>query len=362
MTLTIGLCACSMAVAAPSMEVHGYVQNRVYLAPGANAEFRTERVSLSATAGLPNESTGYLEVYYHPWASASGLYLESAYFDTPAGDGRLRIGKGRRMTFGITPAYGNRRTSNYGIVGEAITQDRIQGIQYMLNKGNLEVGATVQTAYRLGTRAVGEIPGDTVRNATHSVPHLSFRDLPGELSNKLEFAGRVGGKWNNGLRAGASLSLSTLDNRDIANLSTSSAGNTLSPGGTPALVPGATSKTRNVWGLDAMYKMPSGFLVQGEFYDVKVSSLKYNAWDVLGGYEATNGWKYFVRYSQQNMDTPATANPLTWDQRQTSLSVVQPLNKGLWLQYEYEINDEEPLAGISKVKNNLFFVELFSGF
>jgi len=44
------------------------------------------------------------------------------------------------------------------------------------------------------------------------------------------------------------------------------------------------------------------------------------------------------------------------------LSIVQPLRRGLWLQYEYEINDEKPPAGVGKVQNNLFFVELFSGF
>jgi len=41
---------------------------------------------------------------------------------------------------------------------------------------------------------------------------------------------------------------------------------------------------------------------------------------------------------------------------------IQPLRRGLWLQYEYDINDEKPPAGVGKVQNNLFFVELFSGF
>jgi hypothetical protein len=74
-----------------------------------------------------------------------------------------------------------------------------------------------------------------------------------------------------------------------------------------------------------------------------------------------NGWKLFVRYAQHNMDMPMTTNPLTWDVRQTSLSLVQPLAKSVWIQYEYEINAERTLTG-AKVQNDLFFVELFSGF
>lgn len=74
---------CSVAFAAdgpPAVQVHGYIQNRLYSGSGANAEFRTERVSVSAIADLPDKSVGYVEVYYLPYATSSGLYLESAYY------------------------------------------------------------------------------------------------------------------------------------------------------------------------------------------------------------------------------------------------------------------------------------------
>lgn len=192
--LCVGLSAALAAEGPPAVQIHGYMQNRGYFGPGANPEFRSERISVSATAALPDDSTGYVEVYYQPWAPASGLYLESAYYETALGAGRIRVGKGRNFAFGITPSYGNRKTSNYGIVAEAITQDRIQGIQYLLKKGDLDFGASVHTSRGLGVRNIGEIPGDTLRNPTHQVPHLSLRDPDGALRRKLSFSTRIGTK------------------------------------------------------------------------------------------------------------------------------------------------------------------------
>jgi hypothetical protein len=359
-----------VAAPAPAVQVHGYMQNRGYFGPGANPEFRSERISISAIANLPDDSTGYTEVYYHPWAPSAGLYLESAYYDTPMAGGRLRVGKGRRMTFGITPAYPNRKTSNYGIVSEAFTQDRIQGVQYMTQKGVLDFGASLHTGSRLGTRNIGEIPGDSVRNVTHQVQHLVFRDAnagggsPSKLSGRPALSTRVGGKWPNGFKAGLSLYLSSLDPDDLTALTTASASNllTISSASVPALLPGATSKTMNVVGGDFTYNMPSSLVLQGEYYRAKVSSLDYNAWNVLAGWGKPTTWRFYARYSQQNMDIVPTTNPLTWDTRQISLSAVQPLRKGLWLQYEYERNLENPVASVAKVKNDLFFIELFTGF
>lgn len=371
------------APAPPKIDVHGYMQNRFYFGEGANPEFRSERISISTIATFADTSNAYVELYYHPWGPAGGLYLESAYYDKPIADGRLRVGKGRRQTFGITPAYPNRKTSNYGLVAEAFTQDRIQGLQYMASKGTMDFGLSVHTAYRLGTRNLGEIPGDALRNATHQVPHLSLREANGDLSQKLQFSGRIGGNWN-GFKAGLSASFATLDKRDMTNLTTRSVGNVLTPQNPitgasnrpgvatlvdpvpapildiPALIAPTSDNNMSQIGIDFMKKWPSGFMAQGEFYDAGVSTLDYNAWNLLAGQEFPSGWKVFVRYSQQNMDTPLTANPLSWDTRQTSISVVQPIAKSVWIQYEYEINDEK--TGGANVANDLFFIELFSGF
>ncbi|MDD3926688.1 MAG: hypothetical protein PHT33_08525, partial [bacterium] len=332
----------------------------------SNAQFRSERVSVSAAADLPDNAKGYVEVYYHPWAAASGLYLESAYYDTPVGSGRLRVGKGRNITFGLTPSYGNRKTSNYGIVAEAFTQDRIQGAQYTVDSGRFNLGLGVETGYRLGTRGIGEIPGDGTYVAAYSVPHLSFRDVPGSLSSTLQYNARASANLGAGLRAGASVLAGTVDDRDLASLQgTDTALRPRNPitGTTPttAIGPGFTGKGILVSGLDLTYKRTSPLLLQGELFDASVSDLDYGAWSLTAGWEPPQGWKFYARYGVQDMNIVPTNNPLTWDTRQVSLSAVQPLRKALWLQYEYEINSEETDTG-SKVADNLFFVELFSAF
>jgi hypothetical protein len=357
----------------PSIQFHGYAQNRFYGAPGANPEFRVERISLSTIASLPNNSTGYVEVYYQPYTSASGIYLESAYYETPLGDGTLRVGRGRRYTFGITPTYPNRKTSNYGLVDESFTQDRIQGLQYMRDKNGLQFGAALHTGYRIDTKFAGDIPGDEVNRLGHMVPHICFRDgtlsagSTTGLSDKLALSSRLGGTWKNGLSVGASVYVSSLDDRDLRNMN--STDNILTPnftstttGTSTPLLHNATSHKFNVEGLDFMYKHKSGFVAQGEFYDATISTLSYNAWDTLAGWETPTGWKYYVRYGQQNMNTPKTDNPLTWDNFQTTFSVVEPIKKNVWMQYEYELNTQRPAAGMAKIDDNLFFAELFTGF
>jgi hypothetical protein len=349
------------------------MQDRIYTGSGANTEFRSERVSLSTIARFPDTSIAYAELYYHPWVSSNGLYLESAYYDSALADGRVRVGKGRRMTFGITPAYPNRKTSNYGLVTEAVSQDRIQGIQYMYDKGNFNAGLSVHSGYRLGYRSIGDIPGDDIHALGNVVPHLALRDpvsgngTPGQVSRNFQVSGRVGGKWK-GLTAGISGSVADMDARDLANLRTVSSTNQLSPlnpltGTTPTTPLGAsfTDNGMQQLGFDMTWKHPSGFVAQGEYYPCKVSNLNYNVWDVLAGYEWKSGWKVFGRYSKQDMDTPRTDNPLSWDTNQISISVVQPWKKTVWLQYEYEINGEATNTGAS-VDNNVFFVELFTGF
>ena len=131
----------------------------------------------------------------------------------------------------------------------------------------------------------------------------------------------------------------------------------------PALLPlGTTNRKQTVWGPDFAYKSPSGIVIQGQYLIGGVSTLDYNAWDALIGYEPVNGgWRFYAKYGQQNMDTPTTINPLTWDTKQLMLSAVQPISKTVWLQYEAELNTENANPS-GKVKNNLFFVELFTAF
>ena len=165
-----------LAQTTPSVAVHGYMQNRMYTNPNGIARFAVERVSLSAVATLPEDRTGYLEVYFQPWApdtvgtspttggnAALGeqgrTYLESAYLDSPFANGRIRIGKGRGLNFGLTPAIPNRKTSQYNILAETFTQDRVQGLQYDWKNGTTDFGASLYTDLRLENRQIGATPG-----------------------------------------------------------------------------------------------------------------------------------------------------------------------------------------------------------
>lgn len=358
---------------APGVKINGWVQNRLYDGSGATPLFRTYLASLYASADLPDDSKAYMEVDYQPWAANSGVFLESAYYDTKTGTNRTRIGKGRRLVFGMLPIYANRKTSDYGLVSDAFTRDRIQGVQYYATNGHLDAGISVHEAYRLGTRNLGEIPGDDTRNnATtsaigHVVPHLCLRDISAQNSNRLQVSGRLGGKWNNGLRAGISGSYAALDPLDIANLK-GTGDNSLRPidplnGTFPTdpIGPGFTKKSMYQYGADVEYKSKSGFVAQGEYYGSGVSNLGYFAWDGLIGYEASNGWKFYTRYGTQNMNIVPTNNPLTWDTQEITISIVQPLRKNLWLQYEYNVNLEKTNTG-ADVPNNVGFVELFASF
>lgn len=377
-TLIAAMCAAVAVDVAPGVQVHGYIQDRIYHGPGAGAEYRLERLSLSTIAALPSDSNAYAEVYYHPWASGQGLYMESAYYDTPFSKGRLRVGKGRRLAYGIIPSYPNRKTSNYGLFAEAITQDRITGVQWVGSRCGLDLAADVQATYRLGIRQLGEIPGDTSRNPTHQVAHLAFRDplssstAPTQAARTLAASARVGYQWC-GIKAGLSGYIGTLDGGDLTAI-TATANSLLLPQNpislaTPThglVAPGTTSKNLQVWGPDVTYYSKWGLMASAEYANAEVSTLNYDAYYLLVGYEHLKSWKFYARYAKQDMKTPLTENPLSWDPSQLQLSIVQPLRKGLWLQYEYEYNWEHGVTVIGgperSVRNNLGFVELFAGF
>lgn len=363
LTLLLGSAAFA-ADSAPSIQVHGYLQNRIYAASGANPEFRTDRISVSTTANLQDKSTAYVEVYYLPYAATSGLYLESGYYDTMVGQGHLRIGKGRNLSFGITPCYSNRKTSNYGLFAEAFTQDRIQGVQYYNTLGTLDIAAGLYTGLRLGNKGLGEVPGDDINNPTHSVAHLAFRDTPGGYSKNLQASARVGSKWLDGaLKIGVSQSYAKLDPRDMTALNSTLLPTNPFTGAASTTPIGATftSDTLRMLGFDLTYTKPSGFVMEGEWVKANISDLDCSGYYILFGWQPPKGWNFYARYGAQLMGITPTDNPLTWDVKQISLSAVQPIRKGIWLQYEYEINTEVTNTG-DNIKNNLLFVELFSGF
>ncbi|BCW98101.1 MAG: hypothetical protein KatS3mg024_0928 [Armatimonadota bacterium] len=351
--------------AARSAEVvwHGYAQHRFYSPQGGAARFRVDRVSLSATAQIDPNTTAYVEWYFHNYVAAVSAaepyrtYLESAYADFKLPVGTLRVGKGRRMAFAITPSYPARKLSNYGIFSEAFTQDRAQGIQYFVNapdKG-YEAGIALLTGMRIGNRGIGDVTLD----GTNTVKSLADRDVPHDINESLQVDAKLGLLNKSGARVGITGSLGHLDRSDLDFLNgTETVGST-----TVARFAGPhTSRTHNRYGAYFTYPWKD-YIAQGMYIQAKTSDIKHAGFELLAGY-SPKGMKpkAYVRYAGVDIDIPVTASQYTWDKRQLGLSVVKPLKPTVWLQFEYERNMESQPAGTPKVKNDLAFVEIFTGF
>lgn len=334
-----------------NVQLHGYAQNRFYANPDSTARFVTERVSLSAVGQIGDDGTGYLEVYFHPWlpsaiaAEQYRTYVESAYVDLPLGPGRIRVGKGRQLNFGMTPSYGNRKTTQYGIVAETFTQDRITGAQYAMKQGSFDWGATLYTDLSIGTRGIGEYPGVPAGNV---VRHLAERDVPADASGRLAMSTRLG-FTTPCFQAHLSGAVGGLNPNQLGTINTAYA------------APANTNTDHSKFGLDTAYS--SGpFVVQGEWYTGKFSFVRVTGYNILAGIQQQGKNRAYVRWAALNNDQAPTANTATWNTQQLTFAFVQPIRKGVWAEFQYEKNMESPPAGVAKVKNDLLFVELFTGF
>jgi len=347
-----------------NVQLHGYMQNRIYANPDSTTRIVTERISLSAVGQLGKDATGYIEMYIHPWmtdavvpntttgtgsvtAEEFRTYLESAYVDLPFAGGRMRIGKGRQLNFGMTPSYPNRKTTQYGILSETFTQDRITGFQYDQKVGSFDMGASVYTDQDLGTRGEGDFAGS---EATKVVKHLVDKDIPGEISGKLAASAKVGWTmpcWQIHF-SGATGKLNT---NMLGAINSATAFNT----------PTNTNTDHNKYGVDAAWSK-GALVAQGEWYTGTFSFLKITGYSALVGYQPKNSRRYYVRYAALNNNVAPTANAPTWPTEQLTFGIVQPIRQGVWAELNYEKNMERPGGGAKDVDNDLLFVEFFTGF
>jgi len=387
----VGLAIADEAAGPPAVEVHGWSLTRYYFDTTVYAtrdsaglvsdeedksHLEWERFSLSAKARLADGKQAYAEVYIHPWLAnddPSFLYLESLYLDIPADPSNtVRIGKGRSVAFGIVPAYGNRKTSNYGPLAETFTMDRALGIQVMHKQGANTLDVGLFESQRPGARLIG-MAADAQLDRGPAVlvtttPHLAERDTPADRSGELELSARYGRQMGD-LKVGLSGRGGAIDDADAAFL----AGKFATYNG--------TNKTRLYSGFDATYnKMP--WYVTGEYYGGTLGGIRHSGYAVLVGVEPTKQcagiWRelsgackgIFVRYTDLSIGVdPVVNNPYTWDTQQWAVSYVLPL-KGIgldvpyfkWLQFEYEQNKEDVPEGADENPNNVLFVELFGAF
>jgi len=371
----------------PPVEVHGYMQTRYYVNTTVNATIdgsgvitnevddtwvETERISLSGLARLAEGRTAYAEIYIHPWlpnSDPSFLYLESCYLDIPAGPGaKFRVGKGRSLTFGMTPAYGNRKLSNYSPLAETYTMDRALGIQYTQSRGDDSFAFGIYNSQAAGARYIGmaaDSQMDLGSLARTTVGHLTARDDPAGRSGELEVSARYGRQMGD-MSVGVSARGGALDNNDSAYLA-SKFGSAYTG-----------NQTRMAYGVDATYKSAP---VCGtfEYYAGSTGGIDHSGWSVVLGAEPKAGGTgmlsglagvckgLYLRYGQLDIDVPPTLSTITWDTTQLAVSYVLPLNNRLgkypkWLQLEYEKNTEDTPGVASDIPNNVFFVELFTSF
>jgi hypothetical protein len=361
LTLTILAClvclVAGMASADPAdgLVISGYMQNRLYGEP-ANAHFTAERLSLMAKKEVDTGIDAFVELYYHHWLPSSRVSMDSGYVNfTDKNGNQLRIGKGRNYCFGICPVPANRKTSEYGLVAETFTQDRIVGAQYLGSSSDkkVEYGVAVFNSVPPGTRFSGSDQAYFRNGINYVVPHLADKGEGGNLAGSARVAFPVAETG----KVGVSYRTGKLRPSEISSL----IGNDLVPLGT-------TDDTNNRLGADFNYKHPSGMVAQAEYFKAKASTLDFDAWDVLLGYEPPDdplGVKFYARYGQLDLDPPAvTANSFTWDQKQLLLSVTKPLRakKPVWVTLEWLRNAEDAPSSSLEKDNDVLFLELFTAF
>jgi hypothetical protein len=325
------------------------------------------RLSLQASAKLANDKSAYAEFYFHPWVSnavtgavaedlagihtfsgttaeQNRVYLESAYLDMPFANGKLRIGKGRQLNFGMVPNAPNRKTSQYYILSETFTQDRIQGFQYSQKQGAFDCGLSLFVDPRIGSKKIGDTPG---LGGNKTVLHLVEKEDNANLSGSIGYSGRFGFTtpcWKLHV-SGAAGSLVQADATAIA----AAYGTT------------TTNKDHTKYGVDAMYSK-GNVIASGEWYSGQFSLLGIDGYSLLLGYEPKDSRRVYVRYSALNNDMTPLANPLTWNNQQLLFGITQPLTKGAWVELNYEKNTQSTGGGAAEVDNDVFLVEFFTGF
>jgi hypothetical protein len=369
---TVCLIASGGLCQAPPVELHGYMLNRMYTNPSMSARFVMERVSLSAVGKLGDDGTGYVEVYFHPWltdqvvsngttavpvspagtnvtAEQSRVYLESAYVDLPLGPGRIRIGKGRQLNFGLTPSYPNRRTSQYGILSETFTQDRIQGFQWSAKSDEWDGGVSFFTDQDIGTRNIGDCASAIGGVDTQS--HICDRDNGANISGRMAVSGRIG------------------VTRPTFQFHVSGCVGALNPAQLVAVNPwvpaGATNTNtdHNKFGVDTIYSA-GPFFIQGEYYTGKFSLLGISGYQIALGWQPKDKPKYVVKWAALDNDLAPNANSRTWNVQQLTLGYVYPIRKGVWIEINYEKNMTDRPAGVTTLEpdNDMLFTEFFTGF
>lgn len=340
----------------------------------ADSTFRPDRFIVMFRGSVNDNIKGVANLYIHPWVpvSVAHLYFESCYAEYSCEMGGLKhkllVGNGRNINFGITPSYGNRKTTEYSIVSDMFTHDRIIGLQYKGTAEMFNFGVSVHNGYKLAARATGG-------PKSKKVPFLADRGLDlknfySDNNQGKEISGRLGLMPIKGLDVGASGSFAlgglyddgkdwkeddpVVDDLDFlkANLGIDSE---------------STDKIR--FGGDLTYKpsieapiTPS--VLQGQFYYGMTGDLNHMGWQGLLGLKAkefnTDMYIVFNQIMLDLEDKQRSANPYTWNISQGIFSVVYNITKTMHVECSYVMNLEDTPEDVDSVNNDYLFAELFT--
>lgn len=336
-------------VASNTAKIGGYTRLRYLILPAEADTFRFDELSLTIRNDFNEQIFGMVGALIY---GGNVFYLEHAFIGIKGLplNGVLYIGQTRNYAFGLTPTGANRKTTNYGIVADMFTHDRVLGAQYIGKVNVLDFSAAVYNGYAIGNRAAGE--------GVNKINFLADRDSTlgafqgRDASDNKEAAARFGVSNVSGFSAGVSGSVGRLSAADLTFVKTN-------------VNADYTSKTKNRFGVDAKYNV-GALLLQGEFYQGKTSELSHNAWQALALYKIpyleNKTIDVYGRYGMVTPDIDATPSSYTWELKQTVAGIIYYFTKSIWLQTELEFNDENPMDGIEKIDNDVYFTELFVGF
>jgi len=337
----------------------------------ADSTFQLDRLIIMFRGSIKDNIKCVYILYLHPWVTfnkGEPLYLGSCEFSGTLGSlkQRLLAGNGLNMNFGIPPSYVNRKTSEYTIVSDMFTHERIVGLQYKCTAEKFNFGISIHNGHKLGTRKAGGLKSKRLpftadrgldlasnfadnnqgKDITGRVGLTPVKDLDIGASGSFAIGGLYddGKKWQKGAPV--------VDDLDFlkANLGIDSE---------------KTDKIR--FGGDLTYKPyietpVSPSLVQGQFYYGITGDLNHMGWQGLVGLTAKEfNTDLYVVFNQIILDLDKrTASPYTWDLSQLIVSLVYNITKTMYIRGEYILNLEKAPEGVKaeSVNNDTFFIEL----
>ena len=344
--VTVPMTAAPQQLPSPLI-VSGYVRLRALVIEKDVDTFRFDECSLVFKKDISEKAQTVVGALLY---GGNTFFLEHAYLDLkdmPL-SGILRIGATRNNCFGLVPVYPNRKTTNYGMVSDAFTHDRILGVQYLAKVKPFDINVGIHNGYDIGTRTVGEgVKKVTIladRDKSFTAATRNDTDKSKECSARIAFAP------DRSVNVGVSGTIGRLSLADLTTLN-------------PLLGTAYTDRRKMRAGVDCTVTKLDPVIFQGECYEGWTSELQHMAYQGMAGYLFKKDGKpwidIYARYGELNPDiAPKAGLQATWKLAQTVLSCVYRFTPGAQLQLELEKNDQKNRSTAARVYDNDAILEL----